>query len=258
MMRRRASPRAHKEATEVLEELQIRDVDELDVELIAAHYGAITRYRPLQHEQGHIVRRGSNALIVVDAQLEGQPRARWVVAHELGHFRLHAGADQYKACTTADLSDYRSSGREPEANRFAAELLMPVQLFAPDCDRNRPDLHDVRELADKYGTSLTATAIRLARFSPEPCAAVISSSSKVMYSSRSETWRYYLPNEHKLNDSSYAGDIFAGKEPPERPQNVEASAWTTSNWAFEHDLREHSMALGMTGLVLTMLWAPEL
>ncbi|MCR9165979.1 MAG: ImmA/IrrE family metallo-endopeptidase [Nannocystaceae bacterium] len=245
-------------AKDILEDLQIRDASELNVELIAAHYGAITRYRPLQHEQGHIVRRGSNAVIVVDARLEGQPRARWVVAHELGHFRLHAGADQYEACTTADLSDYHSSGREPEANHFAAELLMPSQFFKPDCDRNRPDLNDVRELAAKYGTSLIATAIRLARFSPEPCAAVVSRNAKVMYSSRSETWRYYLPNGHNLSGSSYAGDIFSGKDPQEHALNVEASAWTTNDWASEHDLREHSMPLGMTGLVLTMLWAPEL
>lgn len=258
MKRRQASPTARKEAEKVITALEIQRAEEIDVELIAAHYGAVTRFRSLPHEQGHIVRRGSNAVIVINETLRGLPRARWVIAHEFGHFRLHAGADQYKACTSADLADYHSSGREPEANQFAAELLMPARFFEPDCDRNRPDLEDVQELADKYGTSLIATAIRLAKFSPEPCAAVVSKDGKILYSSRSASWRYFLPTAHKLDRSSYAGDIHAGVDAPERPSNVEASAWTTSDWAADHDLREHSMSLGGTGLVLTMLWAPEL
>lgn len=231
---------------------------EIDVELIAAHYGAVTHYRPLKNEQGHIVRRGQKAVIVVDDQYRHKPRSRWIVAHEFGHFILHAKIDQYDQCTKADLTDYRASGREPEANIFAGELLMPRRFFASDCDRNRPCLDDVKELAEKYKSSLTATAIRLPQFSPEPCAAVVSYKSMVLHTSRSKTWRYYIPSEHRLTNTSFAGDLHMGKSVPVRPQRVEASAWTSSEWADEHDLVEHSMVLGTTGHVLTMLWAPNL
>lgn len=258
MKRRQASPQAAKRAAEIVEQLRIRDPAQLDLELIAAHFEVFIRYRPLSRQQGHIVRRGKRAIIVVNASHLGQPRARWVIAHELGHHQLHEGTDQYKACTQADLTTYRTSGHEPEANQFAAERLMPTKLFEPDCDRNRPNLRDVKELATKYNTSLTATAIRLAQFSPEPCAAVISKAGKVVHISRSATWRYYVPTGWELSQNTYAGDLHVGKGVPDAPLNVDATAWTSSEWAEEHDIREHSMVLGNTGLVLSMLWAPDL
>ncbi len=254
--RRIASPRAHQRAIEVLDELRIESVEEIDVELIAAHYGAITHYRTLQHEQGHLVRRGDRAVIVVDEALRGSPRARWVVAHELGHFLLHAGHDQYASCTAADLRDYRASGREPEANLFAGELLMPERFFARECDRSRPSLKDVLELAERYGTSLTATALRFVKFAPEPCAAVISVGGKVRFVGRSKTWRFRIEEGHSLTDRTYAGDLFAGREVPAMPMRVEARGWSSVEWAGDSDVVEHTMALGGTGWVLSVLWDP--
>jgi Zn-dependent peptidase ImmA (M78 family) len=240
----------------VLDELRIESVDEIDVEVIAAHYGAITRYRSLRNEQGHLVRRGDTAVIVVDDALRGGTRARWVVSHELGHFLLHGGHDQYASCTAADLRDYRQSGREPEANHFAGELLMPERFFAPECDRSRPSLKDVRELADRFATSLTATALRFAKFSPEPCAMVISEAGKVRFVAASKTWRFFIAIGHILTDSTYAGDVFGGRVPPPAPLRVDASAWSTCGWTADRDIVEHTVALGTTGWVLSVLWDP--
>jgi hypothetical protein len=58
------------------------------------------------------------------------PRRRFTVAHEVGHWELHArpgGQDFW--CRPADVSEVEDPGRraeEREANRFAAELLMPA------------------------------------------------------------------------------------------------------------------------------------
>src|SRR5690606_21859830 len=158
--RRQASPRAAKRAREVVTELGIRDPEELTVELIAAHYGAMTFYRPLRNEEGRLLRKGGRGIIVVADGLAGTPRARFVAAHELGHFLLHEGIDQYSLCQTADLTEYRSHGIEAGANQFAAELLMPEPFFAPLCDRNRPCLDDLVELSKRFATSLMATAFR--------------------------------------------------------------------------------------------------
>lgn len=253
---RSPSPRARQRAREVLAELQIASIGELDVELIAAHYGAVTTYRPLRNEQGHIIQRHMRAVITVAERWRDHPRAKWIVGHELGHFLLHDGIDQYRACTAGDLRDYRQSGREPEANRFAAELLMPELFFAPECDRNRPCLDDVRELAGSYGTSLMATARRLVEFSPERCAMAVSEGGRVLWARRSRTWRYYIPGGHRLTSTSFAGDLHASRAAPPRPQRVEARAWSSSEWIVDQDIYEHSMRLGSTGLVLTMLWEP--
>lgn len=255
--RRVASPRAAALARELVRALEIRDPSELEIELIAAHYGALTFYRPLRHEEGHLLRRERRALIVVDERLRGSARARFVVAHELGHFLLHAGTDQFSICTSADLSEYRTSGIESEANRFAAELLMPHAMFAPLCDRNRPCLDDLRALATQFRTSLTATAIQFAQLCPEPFAAVVSRGGRVEYCVRSPSFPFFVAEGHRLTAHTFAGDLHVGRPAPDRPGYVDASGWTEDEDAVDRDLQEHSMRLGDTGLVLSALWLRE-
>ena len=253
---RSPSPAATRQAKEVHRELQIASIEEIDAELIAAYYGAITRYRPLRHEEGHPNQSRHHGVITINERWLEHPRAKWLVSHELGHFLLHPEVDQYRACTLGDLHDYRHSGREPEANRFAAELLMPERFFKDDCDRDRPCLDDIIELADRYGTSLLSTAIRFTKFSPERCAAVVSRDGRVTRVSRSADWRYFIPDEHHLTNATYAGDLHAGRNIPSRPQRVEARAWSDATWIGDQDVFEHTMLLGGTGMVLTMLWEP--
>lgn len=254
---RSPSPVATRRAKEVHRELRIACIEEIDPELIAAHYGAITRYRPLRHEEGHLIQSLRKGVITINERWLEHPRAKWLVAHELGHFLLHPQVDQYRACTLGDLHDYRSSGREPEANLFAAEFLMPERMFKDECDRNRPCLDDVLELADRYGTSLLSTAIRFTKFSPERCAAVVSRDRRVAWASRSADWRYFIPKDQLLTTATYAGDLHAGRDIPSRPQRVEARAWSDATWIGDQDVFEHTMLLGGTGIVLTMLWEPS-
>ena len=60
------------------------------------------------------------------------PRRRFTAAHEFGHFSLHRGRMGGRVCigdTPAlirEVGDDEGSGMEREANRFAAELLMPA------------------------------------------------------------------------------------------------------------------------------------
>jgi hypothetical protein len=60
-------------------------------------------------------------------------RVRFTVAHELGHILLpwHVGSNL--ACLTGrgEFDDYRASAAETEANRFAAELLVPDSWLRP-------------------------------------------------------------------------------------------------------------------------------
>jgi IrrE N-terminal-like domain len=67
-------------------------------------------------------------------------RRRFSVAHEIGHFVLHTGASSGGAvfCRTGDLRPAPGSPerlRERQANRFAAELLMPRELVEREVAR---------------------------------------------------------------------------------------------------------------------------
>jgi hypothetical protein len=126
------------------------------VELPALTRGAVTDY--LRHEgvpaddlgdpadvlAGFVFAAGRVGWAFVSAA-DPLPRRRFTAAHELGHFVLHrATMGQFRADTDATLreaDDDVADQMEREANRFAAELLMPA-----DVCRARAG-----ELLDQYG-----------------------------------------------------------------------------------------------------------
>ena len=85
---------------------------------------------------------------------EPEPRRRFTLAHELGHWVCQCleGTAAPVYCRDKDLSTAADRAREREANVFAAELLMPEPLF-----RDVPQ----EEAAARFGVSGEAMAWRL-------------------------------------------------------------------------------------------------
>lgn len=92
-------------------------------------------------------------------------RRRWTIAHEIGHWVMHAGrgdnATYERACAPDDLDNEADpAAAEREANDFANELLMPQELIsrmAADCGYN------LALLAERFEVSLRALELRLLR-----------------------------------------------------------------------------------------------
>ena len=119
---------------------------------------------------GFISKDESGVFICVN---ENHPATRQIftIAHEIGHFVLHEdclnsgdlaptvyklgdGIVMPRADILPDNADYRR--KEAEANKFAAELLMPKEEFlkyANSCD-------NLVELANKFQVSVGAASIR--------------------------------------------------------------------------------------------------
>jgi Zn-dependent peptidase ImmA (M78 family) len=111
---------------------------------------------------------------VIGANKSHHPnRLRFTIAHELGHFLLHAGEvihlDEEPASFTVDFRNGRSSkgedDNEKEANLFAAELLMPAKFLRQELEGKHFDLlgnnKALEKLAKKYKVSLQALTFRL-------------------------------------------------------------------------------------------------
>ena len=100
----------------------------------------------------------SGFVIFVDSD-EPSYRQRFTAAHELGHFVLHRDAvgerneDNYLL-----RSENMSNQQEVEANRFAAVLLMPMDLIEQEMEQGNST---VSGLANTFGVSPTAMSIRL-------------------------------------------------------------------------------------------------
>jgi hypothetical protein len=92
-------------------------------------------------------------------------RKRFTIAHEIGHWILHAGRGEVplfqKGCSPDDIREEgASSNPEREANDFANELIMPEELIstlAPECGFN------LALLAERFEVSVRALEIRLIR-----------------------------------------------------------------------------------------------
>jgi hypothetical protein len=90
---------------------------------------------------------------------EAPVRKRFTVAHEIAHFVLHRNR-----FTNELLEDtmYRGSGmssrEEAQANKFAADVLMPFSLIQTLLKQG---VHTVAEMAKQLEVSTTAMSIRL-------------------------------------------------------------------------------------------------
>ena len=146
----------------LLAELGITEPEDIDVEAIAFTCGATTLYGELTGCEALLVGRGDRAIITVRKD-SFRPRQRFSVGHELGHWMRDRGNVAY-GCFKADLNhSNKPRTRERRANRFASDLLLPPRIFDPLARDRSLDLVTLRELATRFQTSLTATAIRLVR-----------------------------------------------------------------------------------------------
>jgi hypothetical protein len=100
-----------------------------------------------------------------DEAARSEDRTRFTIAHELGHWRLHsAGAGKHaRFCRPEDIGatgpELKSTRRlEREANRFAAQLLMPEETVRARAEAVRLS---VPHLAKSFGVSVAAMQVRL-------------------------------------------------------------------------------------------------
>ena len=142
------------------------------VERIARALGAQVRYAPFEGElAGMLIRADEGRGVVIGVNSLHHPnRRRFTIAHECGHLRLHEGQRVYvdRSTLRVNLRDGNSSlasnAEEIEANRFAAELLMPYEMIMGDLSGAELDIEDeeaVKRLCERYRVSLQTLTLRI-------------------------------------------------------------------------------------------------
>lgn len=117
---------------------------------------------------GAIIREAGRVIIAVNPAHHVN-RQRFTIAHELGHYFLHAGLEQhvdenFRIAWRNASSSKAVNWTEIQANRFAAELLMPTRFLERDLDSLQEiDKRTVALLAKKYVVSPEAMKIRLSQ-----------------------------------------------------------------------------------------------
>ncbi len=129
---------------------------------------------------------GGREVILINSEMRSERRQRFTLAHELGHCLLRHPS----ACRPHQSHGQSKDPEERAANQFAAALLMPARLFSKDIKNVHPRIEELSALANNFGVSRTAAALRYAQFTDDNCAVVgvTGETSWLFKSSRIEGW----------------------------------------------------------------------
>jgi hypothetical protein len=240
-------------APQILEELGIVSPEDIDIEAIAFHCGAVIKYRPLTGCAARIVGNGNQAIITIDSN-SPRARQRFSAGHELGHWMHDRGKTSFACEERQFVQDWSKNNPESRANRYASDLLLPVQIFKPLASSFREiTLTVASQLATKFQMSLTATAIRLVEHGPLPSMLICTSvAGREWFVRNADLSKQLFPTATPGPDT-YAHDLLKGSEESSANGEVQASSWFDHEIAERFYLHEHSMRTGY-GDVLSMLW----
>lgn len=252
-------------ANDVLDRLGISVVDDLLLldEIVYAR-GALIRECPMEGAEARLLVGPGRPIIAVSSSSLIHPhRRRFSVVHELGHLEMHRGTSLLRSCTKLDIQDRPAStsiDAEREANQFASAFLIPARFVEKPFAGNEPSFRVISEWAEKLETSLTATALRFTRFTPEPVAAVYSFRGTIQYFQPSSEFMELgvFPDVNRpVGSNTGARKLFSGRDVAHQWQEVRASEWFREDRsAFNRDdtIREWSIGMPNYEAVLSLIW----
>jgi Zn-dependent peptidase ImmA (M78 family) len=238
-------------ADQLIEELGITEPDEIDVEAIAQYCGATIVYDPLKGCEARILGTDTKAIITVNSD-SPRTRQRFSGGHELGHWMRDRGKAAFACTESIFQSEWQTNNAEAKANEFAAELLMPTKVFGGHARSREMTFATVKDLANQFATSITATAIRFVTVGSYPAIVIFSRDGRRRWFARGpdvpeSIWPLEEPTAY-----SVAGDIFRGKA-ARTPNEIRGDSWLSYREARHHFVVEDSITL-MRGTVLTLIW----
>jgi Zn-dependent peptidase ImmA (M78 family) len=223
---------------------------------IAEEIGIEVLYRPAESFDGALlrIRDAQRGYIVINSRIREESRRRFTLAHEIGHFVLPGQQEVSAPCKQQRIENWDADLYRPEleANRFAAEILMPRGLMA-EFVQSEPSLESIRSIAKLCGTSLTASAVRLITLTPHRAAVVWSQDQKILWSKLSEGFVRWI-RKGEVRENSFAGQYYRKQSVPDQLAPVPASAWLYEKGLHEGaQIWEQSTGLKRYGAVLSLL-----
>lgn len=244
-------------AERILLGLGIQSPQHIDLEAIAWSLGAAVNYRPMEKCEATIV--GSTRRAIITVNSKAMPvRRRFSIGHEIGHWHHHRG--QLLFCGTSDIGNpaHNAHNLEKQADRFASDLILPGYMFGPRIGKmKRPTLAAIREIADEFQVSATATLLKLVEFNQFPVLAVCHNMERRRYFHRAQMIPEWWFPRGELDHESFAFEmLFGGTPESSYPQKIGADAWFDFRGVDRFEVQEQSFLLPNKE-VLTLLILPE-
>lgn len=255
-------------AKRLLNEIGFDEITHLSMNLFVSGLGATLVEEELKNSDGKIVLGKSKTLIKVNSLIPYESKKRFTIAHEVGHFLLHDKIEVHNENSNT-LNWFKSTEnqlkkgiQEWEANDFAAELLMPEQIFRNE-SFGKPFSHELlKDLSERFNTSITSTIFRFMKLDLHPLLIIFIYNGEVKYWDKSPSWNYWIKDIARLQppndsvakeyiDANY-DFVYTGKE---KTQQIYKSTWCILN-DYEKDVEfcEYCIPTKQYKTIISVIW----
>lgn len=253
--------KAEQSAKKVLWDCGLDDPTDFELSDIILGRGAFYQEKPLKGKEAEIVSFGGRSIITLNSDIQFEGKKRFAAAHELGHYEMHRNLTPLIVDSESDLlSWYKGGIQEIEANEFAAEFLMPSEVFYKECTGKKFSPKLIEELAQRFQVSKTAAILRFVKRGRHPICVVCCENNKMKWWKASSDFRYFLQFERDKNPptGSVAYEVFtSGKvyQGDESAQDIWRSDWFILRDE-ERDSRffEYCLYARSYGYTISIIW----
>lgn len=246
-------PCPHSPPDLLFDELGIADPRDIDIEAIAEFCGATVVYDFLEGCEARLIGYKDKAIITVNC-MAGRERHRFSAGHELGHWMQDRGRIAFSCQASLFATEWSQDNPERRANRYATDLLLPEVMFRTWARGRAVTFATVRELAQEFLTSLTATAIRLIELGSYPAMLVCNEvgAGRRWFIRGPEISEALWPREMPGAETR-AFELLRGESKASGPVDISADGWIKHPHARRYRVREDSVKI-TSRLVLSLLW----
>jgi Zn-dependent peptidase ImmA (M78 family) len=248
---------AKAEAIKIIEYYGITKPEQINLEIISAGFGVFVEEKEIDGSEGRITHNGKRGIIVVDSKIIYQAQKRFIIAHELGHFRLSNQSKLFSCDQGSFLNWQQKFSNESEANIFAAELLMPEKMFKRFTTKKMISFDLIKDISNFFETSITSSAFRYAEIGNHPVALIYCVDSKVKWAKINEHFTHqFIQYGMKISQNSYTFEFFNGKATPITPEEVPTDAWFMESFNYQPNSFIYEQCFGFPNFnaVLVLLW----
>lgn len=207
-------------------------------------------------ESGFTITRPDGLHIITVNSNETEERQRFTVCHEIAHIMLRLSS---KHDEVPSWSFAKRDANEVMCDIFAAELLMPHELFRGKIPDEKPSAEAIQFLADEFRTSFPAAASRYANLVDFPCAFITIERDYVRHAARSAALRKvgaWISPKSKIPSGSVAFRLRSANHSSVETDTVSQDIWF-ENWEQGFDLSEMSRHYPRFDTTVSLLWFPQ-
>lgn len=249
---------------QIYEECGITDPCQLPIETIIKSKNIIIKEDPISGAEGWILMNKNSGVITLNSNIQLAAKRRFILAHELGHFELHRHLGRGYCDTDETLNHWYHSStiEEIEANDFAAEFLMPTNLFNKECQGKMFNHKVIDHLANRFQVSKTAAILKFLKKGNGnfPIFVVCCQNNRMKWFKKSDDWRHYSlfqkglppPSGTVASEVFERGMSFFGDD---KTQQIWKSDWfTLKNNEPETPFYEYCLYVPSLNYMLSVIW----